>query len=216
MAGKTMRPERGSATRELILATAERMFAEQGMHAVSNRQVGEAAGQGNPAAVGYHFGTKPDLVRAIARKHADEIEYVRVRMVADIAGSAALRDWVACMVRPVTHHLAALGSPTWYARFCAQVMTDPALHDITVEESLASPSLRLLLDGLNRCVPDLPAEVRAQRWAMARHLIVHMCVDLERAFAEGIPTIPTSWDSLTTNLIDAIVGVWLAPATSDS
>jgi hypothetical protein len=28
---------------------------------------------------------------------------------------------VACLVRPLTEHLAALGTPTWYARFTAQV-----------------------------------------------------------------------------------------------
>jgi AcrR family transcriptional regulator len=213
MASRTTRPERGSATRELILTTAERLFAEQGMHAVSNRQVGEAAGQANSAAVGYHFGTKGDLVRAIARKHTDAIEHTRVRMVADTAGSTELRDWVGCLVRPVTRHLDALGSPTWYARFCAQVVSDPALHDITVEESLASPSLRLLLDGLNRCVPDLPADVRALRWSMARHLIVHMCVDHERALAGGQSVRAADWDSLATALIDAVVAVWHAPIT---
>jgi cytochrome P450 len=52
----------------VILATTERLFAERGIHAVSNRQISEAAGQGNSAAVGYHFGTKADLVRAIARR----------------------------------------------------------------------------------------------------------------------------------------------------
>ncbi|MEV0038015.1 TetR family transcriptional regulator, partial [Streptomyces sp. NPDC050804] len=56
MTGRAVRAERGDATRELILVTAERLFAEHGVFAVSNRQVSEAAGQGNNAAVGYHFG----------------------------------------------------------------------------------------------------------------------------------------------------------------
>ena len=101
MTGKTVRAERVSATRELILAAAERLFAEHGVFAVSNRQVSEAAGQGNNTAVGYHFGTKADLVRAIARKHAEQIERLRLRMVAEIGDSADVRDWVACLVRPV-------------------------------------------------------------------------------------------------------------------
>ncbi|MEU4227718.1 TetR family transcriptional regulator [Nonomuraea sp. NPDC026600] len=216
MAGRTARPERGGATRELILATAERLFAEHGVHAVSNRQISEAAGQGNSAAVGYHFGTKADLVRAIARKHADQMEKLRVWMVADAAGSTDVRDWVACLVRPFIRHLAAQGSPTWYARFRAQVMTDPALYQITIEESLPSPSLRLLVDGLNRCISDLQPEVREVRWAMARHVIVHMCVERERALAAGTPTLQPSWDDLAASLIDAIVGLWQAPVTHRS
>ncbi|MFG1688154.1 TetR family transcriptional regulator [Nonomuraea sp. NPDC049269] len=216
MAGRTVRPERGGATRELILATAERLFAEHGVHAVSNRQISEAAGQGNSAAVGYHFGTKADLVRAIARKHADQMEELRVWMVADAAGSTDVRDWVDCLVRPFIRHLAAQGSPTWYARFRAQVMADPALYQITVEESLPSPSLRLLVDGLNRCISDLPPAVREARWAMARHVIVHMCVERERALAEGTSTLQPSWDDLAASLIDAIVGLLQAPVTRHS
>lgn len=47
------------------MTAAERLYAEHGVFGMSNRQVSEAAGQGNNAAVGYHFGTKTDLVRAI-------------------------------------------------------------------------------------------------------------------------------------------------------
>jgi AcrR family transcriptional regulator len=212
-AGRTVRAERVSATREVILAAAERLFAEHGVFAVSNRQVSEAAGQGNNAAVGYHFGTKADLVRAIARKHAEQIERVRLRMLAEIGDSADVRDWVACLVRPVSEHLAALGNPTWFARFGAQVMTDPTLREIMVEESLSSPSLQQIIDGLDRCLPELPAEVRAEREDMARQLMVHMCAERERALAEGTPTPRSSWHDAATGLIDALVGLWLAPVT---
>ncbi|MDX6740757.1 helix-turn-helix domain-containing protein [Actinocorallia sp. A-T 12471] len=211
MTGGT-RPERGGTTRELILRTAERMFAERGVYAVSNRQISEAAGQGNSAAVGYHFGTKADLVRAIARGHADEIERLRGMLVLEAFGSAEIRDWVRCLVLPITRHLAELGSPTWWARFGAQVSTDPALHRIAVEESLDSPSLRLLLEGMNRCLPDLPPDVRMQRWAMGRHLTVHLCAEREREIAEGAAD-PSSWDDLADDLVDAIAGLWHAPVS---
>jgi AcrR family transcriptional regulator len=214
MAARTARADRASATREAILVAAERLFAEQGVVAVSNRQVSEAAGQGNNTAVGYHFGTKVDLVRAIARRHAEPIERIRVQMVAEIDGSTDVRDWVSCMVRPATQHLAALGSPTWFARFGAQVMTDPALREIMVEESLTSPSLRKILDGLNRCLADLPAEVRAERNDMARQLLTHTMAERERALAEGTPTPRANWHDAATGLIDAIVGMWLAPVTT--
>lgn len=101
MAARTVRAEQVSATRESILTAAERLYAEQGVYAVSNRQVSEAAGQGNNAAVGYHFGTKADLVRAIVRKHFVRIEQVRLRLLAELdEESADIRDWVACLVRP--------------------------------------------------------------------------------------------------------------------
>ena len=211
-----MRSEQVSATRELILTAAERLFAENGVYAVSNRQVSEAAGQGNNTAVGYHFGTKADLVRAIVRKHAVQIERIRARRLAETGDSTDVRDWVDCLVRPVPEHLAALGSPTWYARFCAQVMTDPVLQEIMVEESLSAPSLRPIIEGLNRCLPELPAEVHAERGAMSRQLIVHMSAERERALAENTPTPRSNWHDAATGLIDAIVGLWLAPVTSRS
>ncbi|MFG2959199.1 TetR/AcrR family transcriptional regulator [Streptomyces sp. NPDC048291] len=214
MTGRTARAEQAGATREVILATAERLFAEQGVYAVSNRQVSEAAGQGNNAAVGYHFGTKADLVRAIAARHFGQIEEIRARLLAAVGGSDDVRDWVDCLVRPITEHLAGLGSPTWYARFCAQVATDPALYEIMVEESLASPSLREAVAELNRRLPELPAEVRTERGQMARTLILHTCAERERALAEGTDTPRATWGDAATGLTDALLGLWLAPVTA--
>ncbi|MFJ7239547.1 TetR/AcrR family transcriptional regulator [Streptomyces olivaceus] len=213
MASRTVRTEQVSATRQLILATAERLFAEHGVYAVSNRQVSEAAGQGNNAAVGYHFGTKSDLVRAIVRRHSERVEDLRARQLDALGDSADLRDWVDCLVRPQFDHLAALGSPTWYARFCAQVMTDPALREIMTEESRASASLRAIIAGRNRCMPALPDDVRAERSDMARHLIVHMAAERERALAEGRPTPRADWGEAADGLVDALVAMVLAPVT---
>jgi AcrR family transcriptional regulator len=213
MAGRTIRAERASTTRDRILTAAERLFAEHGVLAVSNRQISDAAGQGNNTAVSYHFGTKAGLVRAILRRHAEPTERLRELMIADLGDSPDLRDWITVLVRPVADHLAALGNPTWFARFGAQVMTDPTLREIIVSESLDSPSLRRILDGLNHCLPDLPTEVRAERGDMARHLIVHLYAERERALAEGTATPRATWHDAATGLIDAIVGLWLAPVT---
>ena len=131
---------------------------------MSNRQVSEAAGQGNNAAVGYHFGTKTDLVRSIEERHRAPIEELRERMVAQTDDATDMRGWVSCLVRPLTDHLADLGNPTWYARFAAQAMTDPAYHGFVVKDALSSPSLVEVVDGINRCLPDLAArhQIRPQ------------------------------------------------------
>ncbi|MCV7317066.1 helix-turn-helix transcriptional regulator [Mycolicibacillus parakoreensis] len=206
------RTDRASSTREAILTAAERLFAERGVFSVSNRQVSEAAGQGNNAAVGYHFGSKTDLVREIERRHRMPVETLRERMVAHVGDSADLRDWVSCLVRPLTDHLAALGNPTWYARFAAQVMADPAYQDIVVKDALSSVSLVEVLNGINRCLPELPVKARQARNVMARNLLMHTCADVERSLAAGASA-SISWTEAGVGLIDAIVGLWLAPAT---
>ena len=208
------RADRNAATRDLILDAAERLFAEHGVFAVSNRQVGEAAGQGNTAVVGYHFGTKADLVRAIVRGHQQQIEQARAGMLEALGPEAGVRDRIGCLVRPNTTHLASLTGPTWYARFGAQVMTDPVLREIMIDEAMTSPSLQQILDGLDRCLPALPAQVRTERGDIGRHLIVHMLAERERAVAEGTPTPRATWDDAATGLIDALTAVWTAPTTT--
>lgn len=195
------------------MAAAEQLYAERGLHAVSNRQVSEAAGQGNSAVVSYHFGSKVELVRQIARQHAEQVEQLRMRLLTEAVGSTRVGDWVSCLVRPVTDHLAAMNTPTWYARFSAQVLTDPAFHQVTVEDSMSSPTVRMLLQGLNHCLPELPPTVHTARGVMARHLIVQMCVERERALADGQAPLESSWEELAVNLIDAITGLWEAPVT---
>lgn len=212
-ATRSSRTDRASLTREAILTAAERLFAEHGVFAVSNRQVSEAAGQGNNAAVGYHFGTKTDLVRAIEHKHAIPVEKLREQRVIEIGDSTELRDWVACLVLPLTDHLTALGNPTWYARFAAQVMADPAYNKTVTRDALALPALVKVLEGINRCLPDLPGDVRIERNIMGRNLLMHTCAEYERALSEGSPLPLTSWRAAASGLIDAIVGLWHAPVT---
>jgi AcrR family transcriptional regulator len=204
--------ERVAATQKVILDTAERLFGEQGVYAVSNRQISEAAGQGNTAVVGYHFGTKADLVLAVVRRFALEVEESRQATLNQIGSSTELRDWVACAVYPYTEHLARREPPTWFYRFAAQVMTDPALRDIMVTEAIATPSIQAVRSGLARCLSDLPRRVRAQREDLASNAIVHACAQRELALAQGSRTTPRT-DDWAADLIDALVGLWSAPVT---
>lgn len=88
------RSYRASATRARILDAAERLFAEHGVHAVSHRAIAEAAGQGNNTVVGYHFGAKADLVRALIRQHAAAMDVRRERMVGALGPDPGVRDRV--------------------------------------------------------------------------------------------------------------------------
>ncbi len=56
---------RGEQTRLRLIECAESLFAEEGIDAVSLRQIGVAIGSSNTNIIGYHFGTKTDLIQAI-------------------------------------------------------------------------------------------------------------------------------------------------------
>ncbi|MDI1429089.1 TetR/AcrR family transcriptional regulator [Polyangium sorediatum] len=208
-----MRHSHGNDTREVILDAAEKLFAEHGVAAVSNRQVSEAAGQANNFAVGYHFGTKSDLVLAIVRRHVPFIELRREEMLAEIKGSSDLRDWLACLVRPTVDHIASLGTPSWFARFYAQVMTDPVLRKLVTDEMMATPAMQKSIAGLGRFMPIWPKGVLEERGDMCRHLVVHMCAERERALQAGSATPRATWDAAAVGLVDALVGLWTAPVT---
>lgn len=84
---------------------------------------------------------------------------------------------------------------------------------IVVNDSLEAASPHRIIGGLDACLPDLPAEVRAERGDMARQLMVRICAERERALALGAATPRSNWRDAGTGLIDAIVGLWLAPVT---
>ena len=210
-AQRIARSERSTGTREAILAAAEVLLAERGMYAVSNRQISEAAGQGNNAAACYHFGTRTDLLRAIESRHREPIEELRARMLADVGESTELRDWVGALVRPLTDHLAELGTPSWYARFAAQAMADPTYRHVVTKDALSSPLLVRTIDGINRCLPDLPRRLRSERMVMVRNLLMHTCAEHEGALAEHGSRSRSAWPVAGEGLIDAIVGLWRAP-----
>ena len=211
--GRVSRTEQVEHTRGRILVAAERLFAEHGVISVSNRQISEAAGQGNNTAVGYHFGAKPDLVRAIIRRHSTSMELRREQLLQAYAGSTALRDWVTCVVQPFTEHLASLGPPTWYARFAAQLLTEPRLRELAIAEMQEAPMLRAVVAGLNDCLPALSPEVRADRGEMAHTLLVHLCAQRERGLPADAGKAAEVWSATAAGLIDAIEGLFRAPVT---
>jgi AcrR family transcriptional regulator len=194
------------------LDAAERLFAERGIVAVTHRQITEAAGQANNAAVVYHFGTKEDLVRAIEQRHAGPIEALR-RATLDAGEPSTLREWVACFVEPVSEHLTALGNPTWYARFAAQVMAAPTYQRIVTKNALESPTIRRVMDGIARSVPELPDCVRVERTIMTRILLVHTIAEFERGLAEQKQIGRRDWRDASKGLVDGVVGLWQAPVS---
>jgi AcrR family transcriptional regulator len=211
---RSVRSQRADDTRETILSAAERLFAEHGIASVSHRQIIVAAGQGNNAAVAYHFGTKADVARAIEDKHGGHIESLRTRMIADIGDSPDLRDWVACLVQPLTDHLGAIGTPSWYARFAAQALTDPAYQRIIVKHGFESPTLHHIVEQMGRALPTLPAEVRAQRSIMMRTMLIYTCAEFERELAQGRPFPWPDWPAAAHGLIDGIVALMQGAVSS--
>lgn len=200
---------RSDATRLVILTAAERLFAERGFAAVANRDIVEAAGQSNNSAVAYHFGSRDELVRAISARHTGPIARRTAERCAGVTPEASTRDLVACLVMPYLEHLDALGEPSWYARFNAQVVADPAYSAAVRGDSVADTGVQDVYRRLWNAAPPLPPEVRELREQAMRAVVVTLCAQRERAATEHGTS--EDWIGVGSALVDALVGLAMTP-----
>lgn len=200
---------RAGHTRSLLLATAERLYAQRGIGAVSNRLVAQEAGQANNSAVAYHVGSKSDLVHAICRAHADAVHADTVALVAAARGCADPAEHVGALVLPYTRRLAALGFPCWTARFIAQVLADPEYGASVIWHEGIVAAHAEGGTAMWSFAPALPAQVVDLRMQMMRVLVVQTCA--EREAAADAAGARVDWNMVGGALVDALTGILLAP-----
>jgi AcrR family transcriptional regulator len=162
---------RVSGSFALILA-AERLFAEGGASAVSLRQVSEAAGQRNPSATHYHFGTREGLVRAVAQHRMQTINQHRLDILTNLAKTKKLRDaraLIAALVYPLAQELERRPEGNYYLRFLERYMRERLRYDFRIDRKLRSgwiavnDALRPLLKHLPEPVTDLRVRIMAEQ-----------------------------------------------------
>src|SRR6187431_614433 len=74
-------------TRVRLIETAEELFAERGLQAVSLRDVSAAAGQRNHSAAQYHFGDRHGLVVAVYETRMRVVDDRRRELLDAVAAS---------------------------------------------------------------------------------------------------------------------------------
>src|SRR5258708_34997909 len=94
----------GEATRELLMVTAERLIAMNGVEGVSLREIRAAAGQANSSVITYHFGSQAGLVRAVLefryrRINARRAELLQQARDRGVSGDPREAVWI--ILRPL-------------------------------------------------------------------------------------------------------------------
>lgn len=142
-------------TRDRILGSAERLFAQYGFDGVSIRQIGAAA-CAQIALINYHFGTKDQLYRAVFER--------RIRPVSE-RRRAALAIAVAQQPRPsLKAVLEALAGP-WvemrgteegrdYTRLIAREINDPRESARGIVADLLDPIAREFIAAMEQALPQ--------------------------------------------------------------
>ncbi|MEO7351168.1 MAG: TetR family transcriptional regulator [Marmoricola sp.] len=158
--------------RELILAAAFQLFAEQGIDAVSIRAVNREAGLG-PASVHYHFGTKEALVDAVIDTYGDSvIESIKSRAQEIVASKqpATARDLVTMLAEPYVHLLSAHrhDGHAWLRIVSAVAHSQP-------DRLLDRSSTRLTRSAAQHVYPDTsPERIRRAMQMCSTLLITHL------------------------------------------
>jgi len=136
-------------TRERLLRTGQRLFAERGFKRVTIREVCRGA-RANVAAVNYHFGNKLGLYREVVQVAIDAL-----RATTDAAKEAAdgcpaeekLRRFVQVYVR----RLLATTPDDWIHRLINREIADPT----TAIDAIVDQGIRPRLDYLTEVVAEL-------------------------------------------------------------
>lgn len=116
------RPNTRSAdTRTKLLETAERLFALEGIDAVSLRRVATEAGQRNCNALQYHFGTRELLIDAIVEARMTPLNQRRRALLEEALGRTkgkpSVEELVVALVVPMVEQLLDVERGSSYVRF---------------------------------------------------------------------------------------------------
>lgn len=166
------------ATSSAILDAAERLFAADGYDATSIRQITRVAGV-NVAAVHYHYGDKPAVLRAVTSRIVGPMNERRIRLLelaqATAAPAPAPLDAVLdAFVRPDLETLLALQRRgTTVARFLGRVYSDqtPWIREMTREQFAVVPAR--FYPAIAAALPHLARDEIAWRMSMIAAMLVH-------------------------------------------
>ena len=199
-----------SDTRTQILDAAERLFADRGYRGTSIRAITDLAGA-NLAAVGYHFGSKAELLAAVVRRVVEPINAAQSagldRLLARTP-EPAVADLVEAFAGPLFDEMPAGdegGART--SRLIVTILSDPA-EEMRTWTGPAEDTVRdRYLAAFRRALPGLSQE---ELWFRIRGILAVTAVD--RVDLYNQPS-PVKGDAARRWAITFLAAALSAPAT---
>lgn len=207
---------RGDQTREHLLDVAEQLFGRVGVSNVSMRQIRLAAGQGNAAAVQYHFGDRDGIVRAISERHRTKLLALQTALAASIDGDAPRRldRLVDALIRPNAIYITLGPSERAWIKILAELLSDPRISMETITKESDDQSVGIGTEIHDDLATRMPADLAAERiWAVSQ-ATVHICANRAKIRDDPESTRAlTPDDAFAQNLVDMALGALTAPVT---
>jgi AcrR family transcriptional regulator len=211
----TSRPD----ARQQLIRSAEKLFAENGIDAVSLRQINVAANQKNSSAAHYHFGSKDTLILAIYGSRMASVNERREATLNKIerAGKQGdIRLLIETIVQPIVEEINEDDSGRHYIGFMAQAMGHPQLDLEALWQQENNTGLVRLLQHLRIALPHLEGALFSQRFGLAFEQIVHSLANNERLRSSAGKEFAANSRLFVSNLIDSIAGGMSAPVSDET
>jgi AcrR family transcriptional regulator len=156
-----------SGTSDKILDIAETEFAARGYAGTSLREITEKAGV-NQALVGYYFGSKEGLYRAVFLRRGQELSRGRIRLLAELEArpgcKPTLSDIVSAFLKPAMDIKRQGAGGIAYMRFQARVQNETGQLERELRHEVYDESTQRYIRALQRAVPDV--DPTAMYWRM--------------------------------------------------
>lgn len=162
-------------TKERILDTAERYFAENGYAATSLRSIIAEAGV-NLAAVHYHFGSKEELLKAVILRRAEPVNRERLALLDECDRRADgerpdLEKVLEAFIAP-TFDVAMQPGGAQFVRLMGRLYAETDMLPQIVKGAFG-PMLMRFHDALRRALPELPPEELLRRLFFGAGALAH-------------------------------------------
>jgi len=205
-------PRSSEPARRQLLDTALRLFASQGIAAVSLREIRLAAKQRNAGALHYHFGSKEGLLRALLERELPPLVARRRILLAEAAAAATpradLRPVAAIFILP----FAEMATGSEHERSVVQLINQ--LHD---DVSLSFSQITALVGDtaigeaaalLGSRLTNVPHDILSERIAVANSIFLHAAALRARG---GSREQRLDDRAFRENLVDMFHGALIAP-----
>ncbi len=147
-------------TRDQILDTAERLFAEFGIDGVSIRTI-TAEARVNLAAIHYHFGSKEALVKEVFVRRIDPLNRERLRLLDNLLARSLpqrpkLEELVRILVGPPLRLWLQAEKGETFTRLCGRIYSESSGPLQTMFVDLFQEVVRRFSAAFEQAAPELP------------------------------------------------------------
>jgi AcrR family transcriptional regulator len=218
VAQKPVTQDDEDGTRERILRTGERLFAERGFNGVSIRELAAAA-QVNIASVGYHFSNKEGLLSEVYRRHCEPMIEERLRGLkasSKLRGKARIAAIIEAFIRPALQQVKAEDGETFIRMRAVLSGENSELLEKLVAENFDQSSTAFI-DMLCECLPHLSRTDVCWRFHFLLGTIYYTAAGPHRisAFSNGRCD-PSNAEDVIKELVPFMTRAFQAPPTKPS